>query len=232
VDRLARLQLARAAREFAARANSSLPGLVLLTDDEHMTNPLASILDLPRGSLVVLRSRDRAHRIALARPISRIVRTRGLFWIIADDPALAAKSGAHGAHFPERKLALAAHWRVRRPDWILTCAAHSLAACARVARIGADAVLLAPVFATLSHPNRSHIGPLRLRTLANLMDVPIFALGGIDAQSAKQLTGARLAGLASVGGLACTERWRRMHSEGDAERTSSTAGRKRPRRSK
>lgn len=205
VDRLARLQLARAAREFAARANSSLPGLVLLTDDERMTDPLASISALPRGSLVVLRARDPARRTALARSISRIARTRGLRWIIADDPALAAKLGAHGAHFPERKLALAARWRVRRPDWMLTCAAHSLSACARAARIGADAVFLAPIFATMSHPSRSYIGPLRVRLIATLLAAPIYALGGVDARNAKRLAGARLAGVAAIGGLACVE---------------------------
>jgi thiamine-phosphate pyrophosphorylase len=200
------LQLARAAREFATRTNSSLPGLVLLTDDEHMTDPLASISALPRGGLVICRSRDRARRIALARSISNLAHTRGLRWIIADDPVLAANLGAHGAHFPERKLTLAARWRVRRPDWMLTCAAHSLSACARAARIGADAVLLAPAFATLSHPNRSCIGPLRLRLIATRLDVPIYALGGVDAHRAKRLAGARLAGLAAIGGLACSER--------------------------
>ncbi len=205
VDRLARLQLARAAREFAARSNSSLPGLVLLTDDERMTDPLASISALPRGSLVVLRASDPARRIALARSISRIARTRDLRWIIADDPALAVKSGAHGAHFPEQKLALAARWHVRRPDWMLTCAAHSLSACARAARIGADAVFLAPIFATMSHPGRSYIGPLRVRLIATLLAVPIYALGGVDARSAKRLAGARLAGVAAIGGLACVE---------------------------
>lgn len=205
MDRLARLQLARAARRLKASAESALPGLVLLTDDERMGDPLSSISALPCGSLVVLRTRDRARRIALARSISQLARTRGLFWIIADDPALAAKSDAHGAHFPERKIALAARWRVRRPDWILTCAAHSLAACARAARIGADAVFFAPVFATHSHPDRASIGPLRLRLIAGLPDLPIYALGGVDAQSARRLAGAPLAGLAAIGGLACGE---------------------------
>src|SRR5260370_2314442 len=137
--------------------------------------------------------------------MSRLARARGLRWIIADDPALAAKSGAHGAHFPEQKLAVAASWRIRRPDWLLTCAAHSLHACARAAGIGADAVLLAPVFATLSHPGRSCIAPPRLRLMANLLHVPIYALGGVDARSAKRLAGARLAGLAAIGGLASSE---------------------------
>lgn len=205
VDRLARIQLARAAQQLEASAKSALPGLVLLTDDERMTDPLASISALPRGSLVVLRARDHARRVALARSISRLARTRGLRWIIADDPALAAKLGAHGAHFPEQKLALAARWRVRRPDWMLTCAAHSLFACACAARIGADAVFLAPIFATMSHPGRSYIGPLRLRLIATRLPVPIYALGGVDARNAKRLAGARLAGLAAIGGLASSQ---------------------------
>ena len=144
--------------------------------------------------------------MALACSVSNLARTRGLRWIIADDPALAAKLGAHGAHFPEQKYALAARWRVRRPDWMLTCAAHSLHACTRAARIGADAVFLAPVFATLSHPGRGCIGPLRLRSITNLLDMPIYALGGVDAHTAKRLAGARLTGLAAIGALACSER--------------------------
>lgn len=205
VDKLARLQLARAARQLKASEKSALPGLVLLTDDERMTDPLASVSALPRGSLVVLRTRDRARRIELACSVSKLARTRGLRWIIADDPALAAKLGAHGAHFPEQKLALAARWRVRRPNWMLFCAAHSLHACTRAARIGADAVFLAPVFATMSHSGLGCIGPLRLRSITNLLDMPIYALGGVDSHTAKRLAGAHLAGLAAIGALACCE---------------------------
>jgi thiamine-phosphate pyrophosphorylase len=110
--------------------------------------------------------------------------------------------GAHGVHFPETKVALAAHWRGKRPRWLITCSAHSLASCARASRFGVDAVFLAPVYATRSHPGRSFLGPLRVRMIAKHVPAPIYALGGIDARSAKRLADAPLAGLAAIGALA------------------------------
>jgi thiamine-phosphate pyrophosphorylase len=96
------------------------------------------------------------------------------------------------------------HWRAVRPHWLITCAAHSLGACARVARTGANAALLAPTFATESHIGGRSLGPLRLRLVAQQSPVAIYALGGIDASSAKRLENARLAGLAAIGGLAAS----------------------------
>jgi thiamine-phosphate pyrophosphorylase len=104
-------------------------------------------------------------------------------------------------------MSLAARWRIRRPGWVITCAAHSLNACARADAIGADAVFLAPVFATKSHPGRASIGPLRLRIMTHMLKVPIYALGGIDALSARRLDGAHLAGLAAIDALANSSAW-------------------------
>jgi thiamine-phosphate pyrophosphorylase len=204
-DTLARVQLARLARSLGRRSRSRLPPLVFFTDDGRVRDPLAAIRALPPGSMVVLRVKNSAKRRTLASAVSRIARERRLVWLVAADPDLAAKMGAHGVHFPEAKIADAAHWRVEHPQWIVTCAAHSLASCARAAFAGVDAVFLAPVFATQSHPGRSFLGPLRARLIAQLVHVPVYALGGIDSQSAKRLLGAHLSGLAAVGALAVEE---------------------------
>lgn len=201
-DNLARVQLARLARGFAENARSRLPALALFTDDARLIDPLPSIKALPRGSLVVLRERNGARRHALASAISRIARERRLVWIIADDPHLATEMHASGVHFPEAGFAQAAHWRVKRPYWFITSAAHSFAACARAARAGADAVFLAPVFATMSHPGQNFLGPLRVRMIAKRCTVPTYALGGIDVRTARRLAGASVGGLAAVGALA------------------------------
>ena len=201
-DNLARAQLARLAGSFAIRSQGHLPALVLFTDDQRLADPLPSIRALPRGSMVVLRHSKSAKRRMLAEAISVIARTRRLVWIIADDPYLAADKGAHGVHLPEAKVALAAHWRAKHPRWLITCSAHSLAACARASRAGAHAIFFAPVFATHSHPGRSSLGPLRVRMIARQVPVPIYALGGVDSRSAKRLAGAWVAGLAAIGALA------------------------------
>ena len=160
------------------------------------------ILALPRGSLVVVRSRDEDRRIALANLTEGLARPRGIKWLVADDPVLAASMGADGAHFPESKFALAARWRVRRPDWIITCSAHSLRACLHAKEAGANAALLSPIFPTMSHPGRGNLGSLRARRIARAIQFPVYALGGVDARTARQLAGGPFVGLAAISGLA------------------------------
>jgi thiamine monophosphate synthase len=68
--------------------------------------------------------------------------------------------------------------------------------------LGADAVLLAPVFATLSHPQAVPIGPVRFACWAETSGVAVYALGGIDARAARRLIRTRVRGFAAVGALA------------------------------
>jgi thiamine-phosphate pyrophosphorylase len=197
-------KLAREAAHLNARAATlrKLPALVLMTDDDRLVDPLEAARMLPRGSLVVLRARNAARRAALARALMNVALNRGLRVSIADDPELAARCSADGVHFPEARIGEAAHWRVRRPHWLITCAAHSLSACARARLVRADAAFLAPVFATQSHPGRNCLGPFRARAIAHASLIPVYALGGIDAQNAARLADGGFIGLAAVEGLA------------------------------
>lgn len=200
-DKLARAKLAREASALNRAAKVSLPALAFLTDDMRTTDPAAAIDALPRGSLVILRAREQHRRAYLASLAVPLARRRNLVWLIADDPELAAKSGSHGAHFPDARIAEIGHWRARRPGWLITCSVHGFSACRRAARAGADAALLSPVFATRSHPDAESLGALRARHMARQAPIPLFALGGIDADTAARLRGARLAGLGAIGAL-------------------------------
>jgi thiamine-phosphate pyrophosphorylase len=197
-------KLAREAASLNAsgKIRSELPALVLMTDDDRLANPAAAAQMLPRGSLVVVRARDAARRAALAQALLSIGIKHGIRVSIAGDPELAARCNADGVHFPEARIGEAAHWRVRHPRWLVTCAAHSLNACARASLARADAVLLAPVFATQSHPGRACLGPFRARAIAHASTIPVYALGGITAQNAGRLAGGGFIGLAAVDGLA------------------------------
>jgi hypothetical protein len=119
-------KLARAAARLNVQANASkaLPALVLMTDDDRLPDPLPAVRALPDGSLVVLRARDSVRRAAMATKLMEIARACGIRVLIADDPELAVRCGAHGVHFPEIRIGEAARWRARRPRWLITCAAH------------------------------------------------------------------------------------------------------------
>ena len=197
---LLRARLARAAAALNASAGARLPALVLMTDDERLPDPIAAARALPHGSMVIVRARQSSHRAKLATELRPIARARRLLLLIANDAALADKVGAAGLHLPESQAAGAAHWRAIRPRWLITSAAHSLAAAARAQRTGANAVILGPVFTTRSHPERPALGAARARLMARQLRRPVYALGGIDGRNGSQLGG--FAGLAAIGALA------------------------------
>jgi thiamine-phosphate pyrophosphorylase len=196
---LARAKLARAARSLNLR--SGLPPLILMTDETRLADPAAAALSLPAGSAIILRHTDETARAALAAALKPIARQRALFLLIAGDAALAARIGAEGLHLPETRSREAKHWKALRPSWLITVAAHSERALLLAAGSGADAALLAPAFPTLSHGSRVALGVARLRLMAERAVLPVYALGGVNAQTARRLLGARLAGIAAIEGL-------------------------------
>ena len=166
--------------------------LVLFTD-ESRRDWLAAARRLPRGSAIVIRSREAKQRAAL---LERLAPLPGLKLLVADDPALA--QGADGLHLPQARAHEAGHWRVRRPDWIITASAHSLRALMTLAHL--DAVFLSPVFATASHPGTPPLMPARAAFIAALSPVPVYALGGVTARNASLLA-PTFAGIAAIGAL-------------------------------
>jgi thiamine-phosphate pyrophosphorylase len=175
-----------------------------MTDSRRLPHPLAALDPLPPGSAVILRHYGDPQRAALARRLATACRRRRLLLLIADDARLAAAVGADGIHLREAvaRRGPAAWCRWRRPGWIVTAAAHSPAALFRAARAGADAALLAPVFATASHPDASTLGILRFAAWSRASPIPVYALGGVSAATARRLTAAGAAGFAGISGLA------------------------------
>jgi len=175
----------------AGRLNADMP-LVLMTDDREADWARAARA-LPPGSVVIVRARAANQRRALARDLFGLASL-----LIADDPGLAAQSGAAGLHLPQTRMREAAHWRARFPHWIITSSAHSLRAL-----IGAhylDAVFLSPVFATASHPGSRALTPVRAAFIAAHARVPVYALGGVTSRNAGLLARA-FSGIAAISSL-------------------------------
>jgi thiamine-phosphate pyrophosphorylase len=194
------MRLARAAARLNAQSgHTELPSLIFLTDDERTPDPLPAIAALPRGSLVVVRSRNSKRRRELAHAAARIAQRHGLSLSIAGDAALAVETAADGLHLSEAEIEKAGRYRAK--SWLITAAAHSAHTVLRAHLSGAHAVLLSPIFATQSHTDRAPLGLTRLRTIARTSPIPIYALGGIDAENAESLKNIPLAGIAAIGAL-------------------------------
>jgi thiamine-phosphate pyrophosphorylase len=198
-DSLSRRRLARAAARLAVHRPFTVPPLVLMTDDERLADPLAAARALPRGSMVVVRVRDGGRRKALAFAMMKVARGRGLIVLIASDGKLAAACGADGVHLPEAVMGRAARERACHAFFLITASVHSFAAVGRAT--GIDALFLSPIFPTQSHPGRAALTAVRANFIARAARVPVYALGGIDPQSAALLSPASFCGIAAVGAL-------------------------------
>lgn len=169
-----------------------------MTDDARDVDWVQATAALPRGAAVVVRHREPRAREALARRLKRVCAARGVLLLIADDPSLAMRVRANGVHVPQRRGAKLAAIKARFPRWLVTASGHHAAAVMAARTAGADAVLIAPVFETASHPGRGALGPVRFAALA---DGPnCYALGGVDAASVQRLAATPACGIALIGG--------------------------------
>ena len=192
--------LQRTARLLPARRGlrKALPPLLFFTDPVRTPEPEAIANRLPKGSAIVYRSFGALDAEAVARRLLSIAKARGLILLIGQNAALARKVGAHGVHLPERLAHLALPLKRAQPQWLVTSAAHSLAA-ARRAR--SDAVVISVVFASNSASAGRSLGPIRLAARVRLASRPAYGLGGISNPTVGRLLGAGLIGLAAVEGF-------------------------------
>jgi thiamine-phosphate pyrophosphorylase len=197
---LASRKLASAAAHLNARSSHAgrVPPLVLMTDDDRLPDPVAAAKLLPKGAMVIVRSRDDTRRVELSCSLVALGRSRGFVILIANDAELAAHCGADGLHLSQADAHHAAHWRALHPDWFISAAAHSLHA-ALFCRF-VDAIVLSPVFSTASHPERGSLTSVRANKIVLEAVTPVYALGGVAAHNAALLHG--FAGIAAIGALA------------------------------
>jgi len=178
-----------------------LPPLLFLTDPERTPQPWEQAGRLPPGAGVVLRGFGRDSERATGERLGKVCRERRLTLLVGADEALAEAIGAAGLHLPERDLGRAPAVRMRRPDWLITGAAHSQAELDRAALAGVDAVLLSPVFASASPSAGAPLGVDRFQAWVKGARVPVYALGGVTATTAPALAASRACGLAGVSGI-------------------------------
>jgi thiamine-phosphate pyrophosphorylase len=172
------------------RSRQTLPGLWLLSDERNDAVLEDALRNLPPGSGFIYRHYHLPPEERVARwfELLRIARARGHAAILADSSLTAREWGADGLYGAPRAL-------YPTSDLLTLATAHSLhdIGLANLAR--ADAVLLSPAFPTRSHPGAPALGPLRFRFLAAHAQMPVIALGGTTARTARRLAWPRWAAI-------------------------------------
>jgi thiamine-phosphate pyrophosphorylase len=113
------------------------------------------------------------------------------------DVALAA--GAHGVQLRADSLSPADARRLN-PRWCIGLSVHDLEQARTAQTAGADYLLVGPVFATATHPDRQPLGIERLAEIARL-GLPVIAIGGVTPERLSDIRGAAVHGVAAIRAL-------------------------------
>ncbi|QVM84980.1 thiamine phosphate synthase [Novosphingobium decolorationis] len=172
-----------------------LPRLWLISDARNDAGLERALARLPRGSGFIYRHYHlgEADRRARFTRLARTARAHGHTVILAGNVAKARQWGADGAYGRARLLAPGA-------QSLRLVTVHSLTELRAAHAARADAVLLSPVFATRSHPGGQVLGPVRFRAIAARAQVPVIALGGMNAHRARARGIARWAAIDGLSG--------------------------------
>lgn len=193
----------RAARKLkrCRRSRKALPPLLFFTDPVRTPVPEQVVARLPRGAGIVFRAFGAPDALAQARRLAALARTRGVSFLVGADVALAIVTRADGVHLPERLAHHAGRNRRLRRRFLVTAAAHGLAAAQRARRAGVDAIVLSPVFPSASPSAGRPLGVRRFAAMVRAADAPCYALGGVNRRTVRGLSGSGAIGVAAVGAL-------------------------------
>jgi thiamine-phosphate pyrophosphorylase len=174
-------------------ARQTLPELWLLSDQRNDAELESALARLPRGSGFVFRhyhlgESERQARFgelaALARRFDHCVILSGCEW------DQAREWGSDGLY-----AALSAISGKPPPGLLRLATAHDAVEIAMANRSGADSIFLSPVFPTRSHPGAKALGRDEFHRLAATSKVPVIALGGMNAERARELAWPRWAAI-------------------------------------
>jgi thiamine-phosphate pyrophosphorylase len=158
--------------------------LYFVADRDGMARALQGAL---RGGVDLFQLRDKEasddELLAAADTARALCHAAGALFLLNDRPDLAAAAGADGVHVGQDDMPVARACAHVGPDALVGLSTHSIAQAQRGASSGADYVAVGPVHATPTKEGRPPIGLEPVRYAAAHLELPWFAIGGLDAET-------------------------------------------------
>jgi len=193
-----RYELYAIERAFAARQNpherlQSARLYVLVTSGLAAgRDPVETAAAAIRGGADIIQLREKTmldgEFIALARRVCECCRTLGALFIINDRVHIAQLVDADGVHVGQDDLPAADARRLVGSGKIVGVSTHSPQQAAEAIMAGADYIGVGPVNATPTKPTTEPVGLEYVRYAAENVDIPWFAIGGIDETNAAEVS--------------------------------------------
>jgi thiamine-phosphate pyrophosphorylase len=188
--------------------HTKLRGLYAITDTKLIPRDrfVETVEAAVRGgaTMVQLREKDTAREefIRLARALLPITRRYGALLIINDHPSIAKEIGADGVHVGREDPPVAEARALLGPEAIIGASCYGEVTRAMAAEHeGADYVAFGTPFPSPTKTKRTDISLGIFQEVKRQVNVPVFAIGGITVDNARQVIDAGADGIAVVSGV-------------------------------
>jgi thiamine-phosphate pyrophosphorylase len=188
--------------------HAKLRGLYVITDTQLIPRQrfVDTVEAAVRGGAMMVQLREkntpREEVIQLGREILAVTRRYGALLIINDHPAVAKAVGADGAHVGREDPPVTEARALLGPDAIIGASCYGDVTRAVAAeQAGADYVAFGTPFPSPTKTKRTDISLEIFREVKQHVKVPVFAIGGITLDNARQVIDAGADGIAVVSGV-------------------------------
>ena len=157
------------------------------------------------GGVDIVQLRAKSHSpaevAALAGQLHPLAAAAGVPFILNDYPALAGELGVDGAHVGQDDLPVAEARRLAAPNRIIGKSTHSIAQAVAAVAEAPEYIGFGPLFATPTKPDYHPIGVDEIRRVHELVELPIFCIGGIKLENLDQVLAAGARRVVIVSGI-------------------------------
>jgi thiamine-phosphate pyrophosphorylase len=157
-------------------------------DPEAMLNAAMAV----GAGMVELRDREQPRPVIerSGRTFRRLANTYSALFIVNDDPHLAVELRADGVHVGQDDMPPAEAREIVGPNAIIGLSTHSREQIEAAAEQPVDYISVGPIWATPTKEGRPATGLELIRTAAESVRRPWFAIGGIDASNVREVVAA------------------------------------------
>jgi len=153
--------------------------------------------------LLQLRAKSRKPRgiLELACDLAKLCHERQVPFILNDRPELVPECGADGAHVGQDDVGVAEARKLAGERAIIGKSTHSLTQALAAQKEKPDYIGFGPLFATPTKPDYTPIGVDEIQDAQNLVDLPVFCIGGIKRENLPEIIAAGARRVVIVSGI-------------------------------
>lgn len=140
--------------------------------------------------------------LELARTLRQVTAEAGVLFIVNDHLDIAVMAGADGVHLGDDDLSPAEARRIAPAGFIVGVSANTPETALDAVNVGADYLGCGPAFATPVKAAKAVIGPEGVLAVEAVVEVPVFAIGGIDPGNVDELVARGIRRVCLIRGLA------------------------------